>query len=313
MISASRFARDLDAGAVEHPCCLRAERAVHERLQVADPNEVVAEAAADPERRELVHLLGGDRLPHAQVQRAFLAEALPDAERAEPAVLVVDRGDAARDRDAHAFAGGLDHLVLGRPHVLVAEVPGALLAQHAGRLAALVADDDTALDLEVAVRVRERGRVQPERVVVAGDQRGRRVAGDAVERLLRRLGRRRPVAGAPARAAEPASRLGCARRLGDTLQRLVERGGVLQPDLPLRERPGREVDVRVGEAGQDAAAAEVDALRARERRLVGADAARDAVARNGQRADEREPGSIVRMTPFSRITRGTLEVTKRET
>ena len=237
------FARDLDAGPVEHACGLRPERAVHERLQVADPNEVVAEAAADPERLELVHLLGGDRLPHPQVQRPLLPESLPDAERAEPAVLVVDRGDAARDRDAHAFAGGLDHLVLGGPHVLVAEVPGALLAQDAGRLASLVADDDTAVDLEVAVRVGQCSRVQPEGVVVAGHQRRRRVAGDAVERLLRRLGRRRPVACAPTRSAEPASRLGGARRLGDALQRLVERGGVLEPDLPLREGPGGEVDV----------------------------------------------------------------------
>ena len=72
----------------------------------------------------------------------------------------------------------------------VTEVPGALLTEHAGRLTALVADDDTALHLEVAVRVRERRRVQPERVIVARHQSGRRVAGDAVERLLRRLRRR---------------------------------------------------------------------------------------------------------------------------
>ena len=55
-------------------------------------------------------------------------------------------------------------------------------------------------------------------------------------------------------------------------------------DLVLRERPGREVHVRVGEAGHDDAAAEVDDLRRGERRLVHADAARDALARDRERA-----------------------------
>ena len=40
------------------------------------------------------------------------------------------------------------------------------------------------------------------------------------------------------------------------------------------------MDVRVGEGGEDAAAAEVDDLRARERRLVHADAAGDVRARD---------------------------------
>ena len=53
-------ARDLHARAVEHTCRPRAERAVHERLQVADADEVVTEAAADVERSQLVHLLGGE-------------------------------------------------------------------------------------------------------------------------------------------------------------------------------------------------------------------------------------------------------------
>ena len=97
-------ARDLDAGAVEQARGLRPERAVHERLQVADADEVVAEAAADVQGGDLVHLLGGDGLPHAQVERALVAQALPDAERAEPAVLVVHGGDASADRDAHSFA-----------------------------------------------------------------------------------------------------------------------------------------------------------------------------------------------------------------
>ena len=165
-------------------------------------------------------------------------------------------------------------------------MPGALLAQHTGRLAPLVADDDTALGLEVAVRVRQRRRVEPERVVVARHQRGRRVARHTVERLLRRLDRRRPVAGSPAHAAEPTSRLHLARRRCHTLQRFVERRCSLQPDLALCERPGREVDVRVVQPRQDTAAAQVDPVGARERRLVGSDAARNPVAGDRERADD---------------------------
>src|SRR2546422_5074727 len=131
------LARDLDAGAVEHARRLRAEGSVHERLQVADAHEVVAEAAAHVQVGELVHLVRRQRLPDAEAERAFLAQALPDTERAEPAVLVVHGRDPARNCDADAFACGLDQLVLGRPYVGVAEVPGAFLTEYAGRLAAL--------------------------------------------------------------------------------------------------------------------------------------------------------------------------------
>ena len=191
-------------------------------------------------------------------------------------------------------------------------MPGALLAEHTGRLAPLVTDDDAALDLEVAVRVRERRRVEPERVVVACHQRRRRFARHTVECLLRRLDRRRPVARAPAHAAQPTSGLHLARRRCDTLQRLVQRRRSLQPHLALCERPGREVDVRVVEARQDAAAAQVDAVGARERRLVRPDAARDPVAGDRERADDgqrRRPSSAQRRSrgslpePFSTFDR----------
>ena len=119
-------------------------------------------------------------------------------------------------------------------------------------------------DLEVAVRARERGRVEPERVVVACHQRRRDVAGDRVERLLRRLDGRRPVAAPPAAAAQPAARPRRAPSASRTRASASSSDArALEPDLALRERPGREVDVRVGEAGEDAAAAEVDPLRAR--------------------------------------------------
>ncbi len=77
---------------------------------------------------------------------------------------------------------------------------------------------------------------------------------------------------------------------------------VLELDLVLGQRPEQEVDVRVRESGQDAAAAEVDALRARQCRLVRADAARDPVSGDRERGASGSAGSIVRMTPFSRIT-----------
>src|SRR5204863_8583095 len=112
-------------------------------------------------------------------------------------------------------------------------------------------------------RASKPGGVQPERVVVARHQGGRHVAGDLVERLLRRLDRRRPVAAAPAEPAQPATGLDVAYCLRDPLQRLVERARPLQADLSLRERPGWEMDVGVVEAGQEAAAAEVDHVRAR--------------------------------------------------
>src|SRR5438067_13480416 len=82
-------ARDLDARAVEHARRLRAERAVHEDLEIAELEARAAEAARDAEGGEVVHLLGRQRLPHAQRQGSLRVEALPEPRRPEPAVLVV--------------------------------------------------------------------------------------------------------------------------------------------------------------------------------------------------------------------------------
>ena len=183
-------ARDLDPGSVEHAGCLRAERPVHERFQVADANEVVAEAAPEIDRGQLRHLLCRQGLPDAQAERALVAEALPNSECSEPPVFVVHRGHAAPAGDPEPSASRLDELVLGGAHECVAEVPGAFLAQDARRRSARVALDDSAGDLELPVGSSERRRVEPERVVVAGHQGGRHVAGDAVEGLPRRLDRR---------------------------------------------------------------------------------------------------------------------------
>ena len=276
--------RDHDTAAVAHPGGLRAERPVHERLQVAEPEQGRACAAAEAQLAEVADPLGRCRLPDAERQAALLLEPLPEADRAEPAVLVVQRRDAAPGRDLDALAHRLD-VLLGR-HLDEArlEAPRRLLVEHAGRLAGLVPDDDAALDLEVAARERERGRVEPERVVVLGDQHRRPVAHDLVERLPR--GRAvGPVGVAPALAAQPAPGW---RRGAHPVERLGERRAVVQLDVALRQRPGREVDVRVGEAGQDAATAEVDRLRARQRGLVHPDAAGDPLARDPERGDGRQ-------------------------
>ena len=95
-------ARDLHAAAVEHPRGLRAERPVHEHLQVADAQHLRADPAAQRERASDGERLVRNRLPHAQREAAVLVEPLPEAGRAEPAVLVVDAGDAARVRELDA-------------------------------------------------------------------------------------------------------------------------------------------------------------------------------------------------------------------
>ena len=55
-----------DAAPVEHPRGLRPERPVHERLQVAEPQVVVADPRAQPELRELGRPGRRQRLPHPQ-------------------------------------------------------------------------------------------------------------------------------------------------------------------------------------------------------------------------------------------------------
>ena len=152
----------------------------------------------------------------------MLVEPLPEAGRAEPAVLVVDARDAARVRELHAVAHRVDVLVVG-------DVRGsASLNRHAASSRSTpvgsprrVALDDAALDLEVAARERERGGVEPERVVVLRDQRRGPVAGDRVEIVLRRSAARRssrasrqpwPRSHAPSRGPRRARRARAPRR-----------------------------------------------------------------------------------------------------
>ena len=157
-------------------------------------------------------------------------------------------------------------------------------------------------DLEVAVRARERRRVEPQRVVVARHQRDRHAARDRVEHLpvgstsapSRRSASRGRAASRPARArGAPPTR--------SSASSIVARA--LEPHLALRERPGREVHVRVGEAREHAAAAQVDALgRWRARSRACRRRRRPARRRSRARARSGSDGSIVRTMPFSRIT-----------
>jgi hypothetical protein len=59
---------------------------------------------------------------------ALLVEALPEAYGAEPAVLVVDAGDAARVRELDAAAHRRHVLVGGEVQVALLEPPGGFLA-----------------------------------------------------------------------------------------------------------------------------------------------------------------------------------------
>ena len=74
----------------------------------------------------------------------------------------------------------------------------------------------------------------------------------------------------------------------DSLERVCEAGRPFELHLALRERPGREVDVRVGEAGKDAAAAEIDDIRTGQRQLVRPDATRHVRAGDRERAGPRQ-------------------------
>ena len=152
-------ARDLDARAVQHASRLRPERPVHERLQVADPQHRASEPAPQPELFERVEPVGRKRLPDPQRQ---IVQGLPEAQRADPAVLVVDGRDAAGCRDAQSFAHRRDVVVVGDLEMAVAELPAGLLPQDAGGLAALVQLHHAAGDLEISVTARQPCRVEPE-------------------------------------------------------------------------------------------------------------------------------------------------------
>ena len=228
------------------------------------------------------------RLPDAQRERALRGEALPEPRRAEPAVLVVDGGHASGRHDLQAVAHRVDELVVRGREVPIAELPGGLLAQHAGRLPALVELDHAARRLRGRRPRRQPGRVEPERVVVARHERGRRVARHGVERLPGRLDHGRPVAAAPA-SARAASGPGSN---GPTAA--STRASASSSDAVPSSRTSRWASAQVGKwtcaslkSRQDAPAAEIDVIGRRKRLLVRPDAARDPIPGDRQRQHHR--------------------------
>src|SRR5205807_4364467 len=103
--------------------------------------------------------------PDANPEAAVLGQSLPEPGRAEPAVLVVYGRDPAGQGELDAHPHRVDVLVVRDEHEALLEAPGRLLAQNPGRRATLVAFDHAAGHLELAVRHRQRGRVEPQRVV----------------------------------------------------------------------------------------------------------------------------------------------------
>ncbi|MEZ5099129.1 MAG: hypothetical protein R3C15_04875 [Thermoleophilia bacterium] len=192
-------------------------------------------------------------------------------------------------REAHAELHRLEDLVVGDGDVPVAEEPGGALAEDPGRLPPRVQLDDATGDREVVVpRPVERGGREPERVLVLVHQRDGAVADDRVERLAGRRVTARPVLAAPARPDQPGAGRERVRGRAHALERLRARVAALEAHLALRQRPGEEVGVAVGEAGQDAAPAEVDDVGRRERRLVRPDGARDELAGDRERTRPRQ-------------------------
>ena len=131
--------------AVEHPRGLRAERAVHEHLQVADPQEVVADARAEPERLELAEpLVRAPTARHAAsaASRSWMRWKIAARRASRPC-----RGSRSTPRLRRCGAPRASPRPT-RPRSASrsarAEPPGRLLAQDAGRLARLVALDDAA-------------------------------------------------------------------------------------------------------------------------------------------------------------------------
>ena len=92
----------------------------------------------------------------------MLVDPAEDRRGSEPAVLVVDRADPPCIRDADSLACRLDPFVLGDLDEPFAEAPRRLLPEDTGRVSPGIALDDSARDLEIAVRDREPRAVEPE-------------------------------------------------------------------------------------------------------------------------------------------------------
>ena len=126
-----------DARAVEQARGLRAERAVHERLEVADAEHGRrrSRTCRCRARASALDLVGGDRLPDAQ--RAASPRSSSRCQRpsapSQPSLSCTEV--TPRAAASSALSHSLDLLVRRATSRCVTEAPRRLLAQHAGRLA----------------------------------------------------------------------------------------------------------------------------------------------------------------------------------
>ena len=245
-----------------------------------------------------LELIPGKRLPDAQVERAFLAETLEDAQGPEPAVLVVDRDDRGeRQRDPSRQASP------SRPPSAGRRCPGN--ARRTPRRRTPVGSPSSLRSTTppgtqaCRRRASERRRVEPQRVVVLRHERDGHLARYRVERLL--VGSPAGDHSSPPEAPQPASARNVGDRRGDAGERLVEQAGPLEPHLALRQdQVGKWTceSVKPGTTHLPPRSMRSGLARA----VSCVPAARDALARYRQRGRLRERGPSVRTTPFSRIT-----------
>ena len=91
---------------------LRAERPVHEHLQIADAQPVVAEPGAEPDLLQPGDVVVRQGLPDAEREPALAGQALPEPQRPEPAVLVVHGGHSAGRGDPEPLPHRVHELVV---------------------------------------------------------------------------------------------------------------------------------------------------------------------------------------------------------
>ena len=152
------------------------ERSVHEGLQVAEAQEVVARcgSAAAASASSGMQSAGSDCQTRSDEPFA-LVDAAEDRRGAEPSVLVVNRPDPARVGDTDAVARRRRPIRRRSPSTKRSRNRQADSSRRTPVGSAVsVSLDDAARHLEVAARPREAGRVQPERVVVLRPESGRR-------------------------------------------------------------------------------------------------------------------------------------------
>ena len=275
---------------LEHPGRARAERAVGERLDRADAQPLVAEAAAQPERDDLVDPLGRQRGPDAQRQAAVGVQPLPGGQ-AVLALEVVDARHAARVGLPQAARDGLVE------HVL-AQAAGSPRRRPRRRARAR----------RRSARPRRRAR-RPERsptgAARAPPRRARRCGGRAPRaapgdrrRPRRGAAMRLGVAGGPARRRANLRRAASLRCSARPRRPPAPRRASAWPRgraVPSESDHSRKWTCASVKPGTTQRPSEIDALvgHLRAIALADVDAAADAVARDGQRARERQRGSPV--------------------